>query len=1445
MASSLPVVFLAAGGVALTWTALDRVVGWQYDLRKPWLEALASRSMGHPLRLGPYAGLRPLGLAAGPSRFLPGPDNPSTIEARAVSVRVAPLASLLERNLVLQFRIADGVVELRRNSKGSFWQLGLTPPPARQPRLGLRFSLDGPARLKLHAARGAPLERRFDGSLNLNLRRRELVTKGQVAQQRQGSLAFAVRSNWHAKQWRVQLQANQLALAPLLPLLPEALQSQLQGRFQGRLLGQLSLERTPKSTRCQGQLRAQQVRWSSPALPQPLQASSLDLRCSPRELRLAPSTLEAGPWRGQLQGAFQLAGERSGDLQLTLQARTKDQQRLSLQLRGPWRDLTLDLDGQFRDGLALRGNARLRKGERWSLSLPQLLVRQGDGELRIAGELLPQLVLRSQGLRLGPKQQKVWGPLLGRQPQLQAVLRQVGGWSKPQLRLDLQQSANPLLGSVSAQLSWRPGQIALERLASPHLQAQGQLRLQDKLPDPLQLDLDLRDFPVSRLSALVGSRLQGSLNARGRVSGPLQELRPDLQLRVQNPGVGPLWVSESWSGRIQGSRRGGAQLELSPETSPVPGLLRAQLDRRWLPTQVRLQRGDGVLLFAGTPRRYSWSAQRFPLSGLQLALWPQAAHQPLAGLLSGQGLLDLQPLWIRADVAVQQPQLLGLFGRQLQARGDFRNRRFQLSGRFGALEGGSIGAQLRGEQGGPLWLRLEGRSLSSRTLQDLMAAAPQWRGLPPPASGRAADLASFAINTQGWTIAQQLQALALAQQDRQQQLQSSRPDAAQRASLQDLQGLMDADLTLVGPRPDRLFIDLAARGHLWLKGVDRDQALTEQPLQLRLKGPLSDGGSFDLQQVPLALLALFAPVPDGLRGSLAAQGRYSLPRGRRRTEMELNLSLQDASLASQPLQLERGAVSLQGDLLTLDWLLRSGRSAEAVDLKGQIPLIASKQGLELRLGSRGDGLRFLSHLAGPGVQWRQGSADLQLLVRGSLLQPVANGFLRFSDGDLELAGQRVQDLDAIFLFDFSSLELQSLTARVGEKGRLSGSGALALFRPSSDLQRRLRLTLVQTPFRVARMAAQADGDLLIGGSLLRPVVSGEIALSNGSINVQPGQLATEEAPTRPVTMPTLLESNWDFSQPLLVMGQQLESTTSQDLRASVPSLRFLSFNGLRLRFGRELRVEVPNVLNFRTAGLLTLNGPMDPSIRISGVVRLLSGRLGLFTTTFSLDPDSPNVAVFTPALGLIPYLDVVLRTRVSDSLPVASNTDRSNIYDWNMNGAFSSFDQLRLVRVRVEIAGPADRLAQSIRLTSTPPLPEDRLLALVGGNSLVGLVGGNAGAALATVVGQSLLSPVVGSLTELLGQRLTFALYPTYVLPNNFDAESNRSGQVPSQLVLASDIGLDITERFNASVLAAPNRSDIAPQMTLRYQAKPWLGIQTSIDTESRWQTQMQVFFRF
>jgi translocation and assembly module TamB len=228
------------------------------------------------------------------------------------------------------------------------------------------------------------------------------------------------------------------------------------------------------------------------------------------------------------------------------------------------------------------------------------------------------------------------------------------------------------------------------------------------------------------------------------------------------------------------------------------------------------------------------------------------------------------------------------------------------------------------------------------------------------------------------------------------------------------------------------------------------------------------------------------------------------------------------------------------------------------------------------------------------------------------------------------------------------------------------------------------------------------------------------------------------------------------------------------------------------------------------------------------------------------------VAIFTPSLGLVPYLDIALRTRIADSLNVIAPSGLSDAASSSLaltqqqaQGGFSSLNQLNLILVTVSVSGPADRIAENLRLRSSPPLPQDRLVALIGGNSLAGLSGGGAGTALATVLGQSLLSPLLSSLTDAFGQRVSLALYPTYVTPAIQPTQQQRSRRVPPQLVLGSEIGYDLTDRISTSVLAAPNRSDIPPQVTVNYKASEQLNLEASVDTQGSWQTQLRVFFRF
>ena len=118
-------------------------------------------------------------------------------------------------------------------------------------------------------------------------------------------------------------------------------------------------------------------------------------------------------------------------------------------------------------------------------------------------------------------------------------------------------------------------------------------------------------------------------------------------------------------------------------------------------------------------------------------------------------------------------------------------------------------------------------------------------------------------------------------------------------------------------------------------------------------------------------------------------------------------------------------------------------------------------------------------------------------------------------------------------------------------------------------------------------------------------------------------------------------------------------------------------------------------------------------------------------------------------------------------------------------------------------------------------------------------------AALATVVGQSLLSPVLGTLTDAMGQRLQVAIFPTYVTPDVKSKQERTSGRVPPTFTLVTEFGVDLTDQFDLSVLAAPNTTDVPPQATLSYRLTPNTTVSGAVDANGTWQSQLQVFFRF
>ena len=1416
MGATAVAVGAVAVGLGFGHWALDRTLHRVYAHWKPVLDRQVSRVMGHPFDLGPYQGLGWGGLRVGATRLAPGRWDGSSLTASGAAVSLDPLASLRQGFPVVQISLEGVRADLKPNRQGQWWVLGPGVGQGPPPRLELRFRLRQRAQVFLSKS---PTPLGLDGRLAIQVHRRALQLQTRLTPPgapgpagSAGSLALNASGRWDRRDWRGELRLDHLALAAVQQAVGGTLQAN-PGQWIGRADGRLDWSWQAGRPSCQGGVRLNSVGWRPSPQGQSLVVSQLMARCRGQQVSIQPT-----PWQWQWQSQ-KLKGDAS--------------------LRAHWQG------GKSQGG---------------QLRVDQIQLRLGSSWLRLAGRLGPQLDWQGRW-QVNPRDLRPDQPLppwLTRDA-LAGTLRLSGTAAKPVLVVQAAQRSNPIVGPWQASLRWQDQVLELQGLQSPQLQAKGSLPLallpgRGLVPGELDLQASLERYPLARLSPVVAAPLGGVLSGQGRVRGPLSALTPEFQLRLDQPVAGPLGLDESWVGEWFGDAAGGGRLRMEPLAPAPAGLLTAQLDRRWVPIAVNLQRGAGSLSLQGKPRLYQWTAKDLPLADLWLAVGAKRRPQFVQGDLTGRGQLSFQPLAFRGVARLDRPVFLGIWARSAAIQGHYANRRFQAFGSINPLDGGALTVDWRGAWQGPLRAKVQARQLSDSFLRQLVAAWPQWQGLGPARSGRASDIGLLVIDSLGKTLQQQLALLASAKQGVAVALQQEQLSRTPRQRLEAIGGQIDADLSLAGPSLAEARADLAAKAHLWTTTQDRDSALTEQPIVVSFQGPLSQGdGQFSISSLPLSLIALLTPLPVGLRGSLQAEGRYGL--GRRRPQFSLTLGLSDASLGSTDLDLQKGSVTLQGNRLVLDLALHGAGVKNTLDLAGTIPLDPAEQGLELRLASRDDGLVFLTSLAEPSVDWKRGRLDLQLLVRGSQQEPIANGFFRVQGAELLCFGQRVEAVDALALFDFQQLVLQNFSARVGSTGLITAQGSLGLLHPIAPNPQQatapgIRITVKAVPFILPRIKALANGEVAIGGSLNAMTMGGQLAISKGSINVAPSEMAPAARAGKPVaSVADLLEERWTFEQPLVLLGPDVPSLSSEAVRDLVPRFPALGFQDLRFSLGPDLTVGVPNLASFATEGSLRLNGRLDPSLTASGVVKLKRGRLNLFTTTFSLDPDTPNVAVFTPSMGLIPYLDIALRTRVSDSLRVPGNTLGSplgpSLTDFATQGSLSSLDQLNLVRVYISVSGPADQLASNLRLRSSPPLSEERLLALIGGNSLAGLAAGQAGAALATALGQTLLSPVLGTLSDALGQRVSFALFPTFANSTVSSTNAQRSGRLPTQLVLGSELGLDITERFNASVLAAPNRSDIPPQLNLNYKASELINLQGTIDSQGALGAQLQLFLRF
>ena len=1036
-----------------------------------------------------------------------------------------------------------------------------------------------------------------------------------------------------------------------------------------------------------------------------------------------------------------------------------------------------------------------------------------------------------------------------------------------------------LLGPTRLQLQTTAQQQWTVQVDAPRLRSQGVVEWWPGEPwqeAGLDLSLALQDVPLDFFPPL-----HGELSLTGQLGGSVAQPRLDGELALANGGLALIRFPRRWRGSVL-SQADGHALHLAAEQgnaspSAADPTLDVHINSSFQPMDLAVRAGEGHLQVASTEAGYRWRAEHLPLSWLQLVGDGQGDQMhsdgaELAGTLHGKGEFSLRPGHpgeIRGDLTIDGPRWGPLRAHQLDLHLTQNNHQLHLDGQFlthptsGQL---AWAARINRRPDAPQPWSVHG-DLDAVPLRVLRQAVALTRELlqgirTRVGSGR--DLGALAMGAAGETMAVRLERLAMAQ-ERLQELDALLARTTN-PQLRNLDGQLHGEVHIRGGAADQpLWAAVRADLHLWLveRGVNHPLAANgAAPLRLRMEGPLQGAGTGTLQfsGLPLKLLSLLANLQLPWQGSLAGRGQHQDLLGERL--VRLNLELQGGQFQHQAIQLEPAHLTLEGSTVAVDMALQTVPASPLLTVNGQVNLAGGEEAFQLRFSGGNGVMAFVPSLSDGAVAWTQGNARATLLVRGPLEQPVFHGFLRLQDGEGMVAGMPVAHLNSVVLFNRRNLYVEKLEARVGEAGGdISGRGYLGVFQPLTT-DEPLTVTLEGMDINVPNAQLMASGELVLHGSVVEPELGGVLQLGKGVIRADggngdngrndsndkgskgkgavaadPGTEPGKEAPDN--SLNRRLRA-WDWREPLELVDLDGPSRMERSLLQALGQLPPLSLRSLQVKLGPELRLEATTVANFTIGGQVRLSGPIGPDLRPVGLVEFLQGRVNLFTSQFRLDPAARNVALFTPSLGIVPYLDVVMWSQEADTSP-RQGQGLADVSAAEIMGSTTAFDNLNLVRIQAVVEGPADEFPAILRLQSKPPRSQEELVDLIGGNSVNRLVQGSTNARLFSVVGQPLLAPILNNVSHALGRRVIFAVTPTSFTPPT-DGDNQ---QAPQEFVLAGELGLNLSDRVDVSVLGALNRNDLPPQAKLSVQFGSGMTAEITTDRGDHFKGVLQFSSRF
>jgi translocation and assembly module TamB len=1048
---------------------------------------------------------------------------------------------------------------------------------------------------------------------------------------------------------------------------------------------------------------------------------------------------------------------------------------------------------------------------------PETIQGSGIGRLKLANGTITaadlqldngryQALLATSGLQLKPFNQQLQGQLGGK-------LQVAGSLNSPKLadvaavgQVRFSQGLGGIDSPIQADIGWNGEKLTIDSSnqanSSTSLTVKGYLLANTQTADipeikELNLNIQAKNYNLQQLPVKLPDQVNvaGNLDFNGQVRG--KPTAPNIigKLELRNFKVQEL-AFEPLTGNINSLSGQGLTLDITGEKERIA----VNLDGNNRPKSFLVQWKQSLL--SGVAKGNDWAVNvaSFPLKYLNIALPKNTPLSPggVRGLLTANLAINSQTLATEANIAIEKPELGRIIGDRFTTQLSYNDNTFVLDdSEFSKGESRyTFDANIKP------WLKkpqLQAKiNIAKGNIQDLLTTAQIFdiqdfqRGLTAPTYGTSADLKTNSQGLPSQSLFAQIQRLAeidalLTSQEQEKLEAKPIPD------LRDLTGILNGKIFINTATTDEPIIKFNLQGEnfAWgkptqpsrfyrveeiiAKGSFEEGIFRLQPLRIQSQqkiiaftgniGGKGQSGQLKVENFPIQRLNNFVKLPLGITGKLnvtaAIAGSIANPQARG----ELNIT--DGTIEQKPVESANGSFSYANGRLNFGSNV-IGVGAEPANINGSIPYtlpFASEKSnsdqITLDVKVKDEGLTILNLFTNE-IAFENGQGELNLKVRGTRQQPLMEGIASLNNATFSaqaLPG-KLTNVTGNAEFDLNRVFIETLAGKFSN-GNIKAVGELPIFTDQNiKIDDPLTVNLQQLVLNLKGLyQGGASGNLEITGSLLKPIIGGNVNLFDGQV------LLTESTKDNNVDSPIT----------------QLENQNNLDAETKITRL-----NNLELTLGKNVRIASPPVFNFQASGNLMVNGSLLKPIP-EGTIKLTKGSVNLFTTQLNLARGHKHTATFSARQPRDPNLDIRLFTKILD---VTQNIDIGRQGSTGLAG-------LETVRVEASIDGLASQLNENLQLKSNPSRSETQIVTLLGGGLVDNQGRGDSSLGLINIAGSAVFSNFQGAFNQI-GD--AFGLSELRIFPTIL-SERPEAGRSNSSFELALEAGVDVSSKISISTI--------------------------------------------